>query len=94
MELHHNIHIYIIKETHNSSKHIYNFIKVNFLNSKPVNTIQDAKKRETKVHLYIPICMHIHEVSKYTGQPCSHLLPTYIQYRIITSTNHTTKTQG
>jgi len=62
MELHHNINLYNIKAIHNSSehvyKHIYNSIKVNFLDFEHVNTIQDAKKETTKkTHLHIPVRM-------------------------------------
>jgi len=53
---------------------IYNSIKVNSLDSKPVNTIQDAKMERTNTDASSHLGMHIHKVSKDTR---GHLLAIY-----------------
>ena len=68
---------------------IYNSIKVNFLDFKLVNTIQDVKKETTNKDTYSHPGTYIHEVSEDIGPPPSHPLPKYIKYEIITDTNHT-----
>lgn len=68
---------------------IYNSIKVNFLDSKSVNTIQDAKRETTDKNTSSHPNMHIHEVFEDTRPPLRHLLPTNIRYGIITYINRT-----
>jgi len=68
---------------------ICNSIKINFLDSKLDNTIQDAKKETTDINTSSHLGTHNHKVFEDTGPPLSHLLPTYIKYGIITCMTHT-----
>lgn len=68
---------------------IYNSIKVSFLDSEPINTISVANKGTIDKNTCSHLGIHIHEVSKDTRSPPSHLFPIYIRYMIIIGTNHT-----
>lgn len=55
---------------------VNNSIQINYLDFELVNIIQDAKKETTYRIMYSHLGTQIHEVSKDTRLPLSHLLPT------------------
>lgn len=91
MTFHYNINLYNIIATQtpqNMHININNFIKINHLNSKSINTIYNTKKEtRKKSHIHTQVCISMKSM-KDIGSPPNHLFPTYAKCKIIIGTNH------